>query len=111
MQTSLAARLSSQGFDQNYLSPLTPLWLFVLGEAETAEGSQRLGQLGSHIVAAFQLGAQRCGEGWVLHAAPASLQSWGPTATIATAELAVSGPMFKEILMLITRLRVPPASA
>jgi hypothetical protein len=56
VQTSLAARLSSQGFDQNYLTPLTPLWLFVLGEAETAEGSQRLGQLGSHIVAAFQLG-------------------------------------------------------
>src|SRR5208282_2893655 len=84
VRTLLAARLSSQGFDANYLSPLTPLWLFVLAEAETTEGSQRLGQLGSHIVAEFLLGSLRCDEGSVLHAAPASLQGWGPTTTIAT---------------------------
>jgi len=61
-----------------------PLWLFYLAEAETTEGSQRLGQLGSHIVAEFLLGSLRCDEGSVLYAAPGSLQGWGPTATIAT---------------------------
>jgi hypothetical protein len=79
----LATRLSSQGFDPNYLSPLTPLWLFVLAEAETTESSQRLGQLGSHIVAEFLVGSLRCDEGSVLYAAPANLHGWGPTATIA----------------------------
>ncbi|HEX8811292.1 MAG TPA: hypothetical protein VF742_04800 [Terracidiphilus sp.] len=58
--------------------------MFVLAEAETSEGSQRLGQLGSHIVAEFLLGSLRCDEGSVLYAAPASLEGWGRTATIAT---------------------------
>jgi len=79
----LAQRLAAAGFDPNYLSPSTPLWLFVLAEAETTEGKQRLGQLGSHIVAEFLLGSLRCDEGSVLYATPANLQGWGPTATIA----------------------------
>jgi hypothetical protein len=77
------ALLAAQGFHPNYLPPLTPLWLFVLAEAETTEGKQRLGQLGSHIVAEFLLGSLRCDEGSVLFAALANLQGWEPTATIA----------------------------
>jgi Animal haem peroxidase len=79
----LAERLKSAGFKPDALGALTPLWLFVLAEAETTQKSQRLGELGSHIVDEFLLGALRCDEGSVLYAAPADLQGWGPTATIA----------------------------
>ena len=79
----LAARLASAGFDPNYLSAHTPLWLFILAEAEATQHSRRLGELGSHIVDEFLLGSLRCDEASVLYAAPGDLQGWGPTATIA----------------------------
>ncbi len=83
VKARLAARLEGAGFPPQALGARTPLWLFVLAEAETTEESQRLGELGSHIVDEFLLGSLRCDEGSVLHAAPADLQGWGPTETIA----------------------------
>jgi hypothetical protein len=65
------------------LAKRTPLWLFVLGEAEATEHSRRLGELGSHIVAEFLLGSLGCDLGSVLYAPPAELAGWGPTAAIA----------------------------
>jgi Animal haem peroxidase len=79
----LATRLASAGFDPNYLAARTPLWLFILAEAEATQHSRRLGELGSHIVDEFLLGSLRCDEASILYAAPGDLQGWGPTATIA----------------------------
>jgi hypothetical protein len=79
----LAMRLASAGFDPDFLGASTPLWLFVLAEAESTEHSQRLGELGSHIVDEFLLGSLRCDEASVLYAAPADLHGWGPTERIA----------------------------
>ena len=83
VKSRLAARLKGGGFPPGALGARTPLWLFVLAEAETTQQSQRLGELGSHIVDEFLLGSLRCDEGSVLYAAPADLQNWGPTMTIA----------------------------
>ena len=83
VKARLAARLEGAGFPPQALGARTPLWLFVLAEAETTEESRRLGELGSHIVDEFLLGSLRCDEGSVLYAAPADLQGWGPTETIA----------------------------
>ena len=33
----------------NLLARRTPLWLFILAEAESTQSSQRLGELGSHV--------------------------------------------------------------
>jgi hypothetical protein len=52
----LADRLQSAGFDPNLLASRTPLWLFILAEAESTQGSQRLGELGSHLIDEFLLG-------------------------------------------------------
>ncbi|HEY3912121.1 MAG TPA: peroxidase family protein [Stellaceae bacterium] len=79
----LGARLSSAGFDPRALGSRTPLWLFVLAEAEATQGGQRLGELGSHIVDEFLLGSLRCDEASVLYATTSELQGWGPTETIA----------------------------
>lgn len=79
----LAARLHSAGFPPNALGKRTPLWLFVLGEAEATEHSRRLGELGSHIVDEFLLGSLGCDMGSVLYAPPNDLEGWGPTAAIA----------------------------
>jgi hypothetical protein len=78
----LAARLASAGFDPNLLRARTPLWLFVLAEAESTQHSQRLGELGSHIVDEFLLGSLRCDEASVLYATPSELQGWDPTVSI-----------------------------
>lgn len=59
----LAARLQSAGFDPNLLAQRTPLWLFILAEAESTQASQRLGELGSHIIDEFLLGSLRCRPG------------------------------------------------
>ncbi|HXC92173.1 MAG TPA: peroxidase family protein [Stellaceae bacterium] len=83
VNTLLAARLASAGFKPDALGKLTPLWLFVLAEAEATQHSQRLGELGSHIVDEFLLGSLHCDLGSVLYASPADLQGWGPTAAIA----------------------------
>jgi hypothetical protein len=83
VKSLLAARLTSAGFQPDALSALTPLWLFVLAEAESTQKSQRLGELGSHIVDEFLLGSLRCDMGSVLYASPADLEGWGPTAAIA----------------------------
>ena len=80
----LAARLASAGFAPNLLGARTPLWLFILAEAESTQHSQRLGELGSHIVDEFLLGSLSCDKASVLYVvAPTQLQGWGPTATIA----------------------------
>jgi len=79
----LADRLQSAGFDPNVLARRTPLWLFILAEAESTQASQRLGELGSHIIDEFLLGSLHCDQGSVLYAAAGDLQGWGPTETIA----------------------------
>ena len=79
----LADRLQSAGFDPNLLARRTPLWLFLLAEAESTQASQRLGELGSHIIDEFLLGSLHCDQGSVLYAAATDLQGWGPTETIA----------------------------
>ena len=83
VKSLLAARLKSAGFKPDALGALTPLWLFVLAEAETTQASRRLGELGSHIVDEFLLGSLYCDLSSVLYAPPADLQGWGPTATVA----------------------------
>ena len=83
VKSLLAARLQSAGFQPDALGARTPLWLFVLAEAETMQKSQRLGELGSHVVDEFMLGSLSCDMGSVLYASPADLQGWGPTAAIA----------------------------
>jgi hypothetical protein len=79
----LADRLQSAGFDQNLLKRRTPLWLFILAEAESTQASGRLGELGSHIIVEFLLGSLHCDHGSVLYASAGELQGWGPTGTIA----------------------------
>ncbi len=79
----LAERLQSAGFGPNLLARRTPLWQFILAEAESTQGSQRLGELGSHIIDEFLLGSLRCDQGSVLYAAASDLQGWGPTEAIA----------------------------
>jgi hypothetical protein len=83
VKSLLAARLKGAGFKPDALGTLTPLWLFVLAEAEATQASQRLGELGSHIVDEFLLGSLHCDMGSVLYSSTADLQGWGPTATIA----------------------------
>ena len=78
VKSLLAERLKNAGFKPDALSGLTPLWLFVLGEAESTQQSRRLGELGSHIVDEFLLGSLSCDMGSVLYAAPADLQGLGP---------------------------------
>jgi heme peroxidase len=79
----LAARLQSAGFEPTLLAGRTPLWLFILAEAESTQASQRLGELGSHIIDEFLLGSLRCDQGSVLYAAAADLQGWGPTEAVS----------------------------
>jgi Animal haem peroxidase len=79
----LAAHLQSAGFAPNLLAQRTPLWLFILAEAESTQASQRLGELGSHIIDEFLLGSLQCDQGSVLYAAASDLQGWNPTETIA----------------------------
>jgi hypothetical protein len=76
-------RLKSAGFGPNSLTSPIPLWLFILLEAEITQASQRLGELGSHIVDEFLLGSLRCDEASVLYAVREDLKGWGPTETIA----------------------------
>ena len=80
----LADRLRSAGFDPNLLAPRTPLWLFILGEAESTQSSQRLGEMGSHLIDEFLLGSLRCDKGSVLHATDDDLHGWEPTETISS---------------------------
>lgn len=79
----LADRLQSAGFDPKLLARRTPLWLFILAEAESTQASRRLGELGSHIIDEFLLGSLHCDQGSVLYAAIGDLKGWGPTETIA----------------------------
>ena len=83
VQELLGERLKSAGFDPDSLTGQTPLWLFILGEAETTQASHRLGELGSHIMDEFLLGALHCDQASVLYAAEKDLRGWGPTKTIA----------------------------
>ena len=56
---------------------------FILAEAEATQKSQRLGELGSHIVDEFLLGSLRCDRGSVLYTKPADLKGWGPSEAVA----------------------------
>jgi hypothetical protein len=56
----LADRLQSAGFDPKLLARRTPLWLFILAEAESTQAGRRLGELGSHIIDEFLLGSLHC---------------------------------------------------
>ena len=78
----LADRLQSAGFDPNLLARRTPLWLFILAEAESTQSSQRLGELGSHVIDEFLLGSLHCDPGSVLYADKGDLKGWGPTEAI-----------------------------
>ena len=83
VQEVLGRRLTGAGFAADSFGDKTPLWLYVLSEAEATQSSQNLGELGSHIVDEFLLGSLQCDSGSVLHAAPQQLKGWGPTETIA----------------------------
>jgi hypothetical protein len=78
----LAARLQSAGFEPNLLAQRTPLWLFILAEAESTQASQRPGELGSHLIDEFLLGSLHCDQGSVLYAAATDMPGWGPTEAI-----------------------------
>jgi hypothetical protein len=78
----LADRLQGAGFGPNQLAHHTPLWLFILAEAESTQASQRLGELGSHIIDEFLLGSLHCDGGSVLYADNGDLEGWDPTETI-----------------------------
>ncbi|MGC2201974.1 MAG: hypothetical protein WA633_17800, partial [Stellaceae bacterium] len=79
----LADHLKAAGFDPNSPAQRTPLWLFILAEAEGTQKSQRLGELGSHIIDEFLLGSLRCDRGSILYATLDGLKGWGPTETIS----------------------------
>jgi hypothetical protein len=83
VKSLLTQRLKSAGFPPDALGAHTPLWLFILAEAETTQNSQRLGELGSHVVDEFLLGSLSCDMNSVIYANPADLQGWGPSAAIA----------------------------
>ncbi len=83
VKSLLGARLASAGFKPDAFGGRTPLWLFILAEAEATQKSQRLGELGSHIVDEFLLGSLRCDMGSVLYAKPADLSGWGPSEAVA----------------------------
>jgi hypothetical protein len=83
VKSLLGARLASAGFKPDAFGGRTPLWLFILAEAEATQNSQRLGELGSHIVDEFLLGSLRCDRGSVLYAKSADLKGWGPSEAVA----------------------------
>jgi hypothetical protein len=62
--------LAELGFDRN-----TPLWVYVLAEAETVEGGLRLGPVGGRIVAETIIGILKADPNAYLRAQP----SWRPT--------------------------------
>jgi Animal haem peroxidase len=74
----IAQRLKSAGFQPDAMAR-TPLWLFVLAEAEATENGNRLGELGSEIVDEFLLGSLRCDMNSVLYAKPADAAGWAPS--------------------------------
>jgi hypothetical protein len=84
VKSLLARRLKAAGFPPFAFANRTPLWLFILAEAEATQKSHRLGELGSHLVDEFLLGSLRCDMGSVLYASAADLQGWEPTAAIAS---------------------------
>jgi hypothetical protein len=79
----LGQRLTAAGFDADSFAGRTPLWLYILAEAEGTQQSQNLGELGSHIVDEFLLGGLQCDEDSVLHVKPWQMKGWGPTETIS----------------------------
>jgi hypothetical protein len=83
VKSLLEARLARAGFKPDAFGGRTPLWLFILAEAGAAQKSQRLGELGSHIVDEFLLGSLRCDRGSVLYAKSADLKGWGPSEAVA----------------------------
>jgi hypothetical protein len=79
----LADHLQAASFDPNSLAQRTPLWLFILAEAESTQGRHRLGELGSHIIDEFLFGSLRCDQDSILYAPLDDLNGWGPTETIS----------------------------
>jgi hypothetical protein len=78
----MGQRLTASGFAPDSFAGRTPLWLYVLAEAEAMQDSKNLGEMGSHIVDEFLLGGLQCDEDSVLHAKPKHMKGWGPTETI-----------------------------
>jgi hypothetical protein len=60
--------------DAEFLQRKTPLWYYILAEAASLEGGQRLGKVGSTIVAEVLVGLVRRSEGSIL-----ATQGWQPT--------------------------------
>ncbi len=68
----------------------TPLWFYVLKEAETLSGGQSLGPLGSRIVADTIVGLVRHDPDSFWNAAPGG-QSWSPADSILPNGVAITG--------------------
>ena len=60
--------------DDEFLQRKTPLWYYILAEADSLEGGQRLGPVGSTIVAEVLVGLVRRSEGSILRT-----EGWQPT--------------------------------
>ncbi len=60
--------------DAEFLQRKTPLWYYILAEAAALEGGQRLGPVGSTIVAEVLVGLVRRSEGSIL-----ATEGWQPT--------------------------------
>jgi hypothetical protein len=60
--------------DAEFLQRKTPLWYYILAEAASLEGGQRLGPVGSTVVAEVLVGLVRRSEGSIL-----ATQGWQPT--------------------------------
>jgi hypothetical protein len=66
--------------DAEFLQRKTPLWYYILAEAASLEGGERLGPVGSTIVAEVLVGLIRRSEGSILATA-----NWQPTLPSAQA--------------------------
>jgi hypothetical protein len=60
--------------DAEFLQRRTPLWYYILAEAASLEGGERLGPVGSTIVSEVLVGLVRRSEGSILATA-----GWQPT--------------------------------
>ncbi len=64
--------------DDEFLQRKTPLWYYILAEAAFREGGERLGSVGSTIVAEVLVGLVRRSEGSIL-----ATEGWQPTLSSA----------------------------
>lgn len=84
VDTTLGNRLALGGYPADSFGSKTPLWLWILSEAEGAENSMRLGEVGSHLVGEFIYGSLSCDKDSVLaHRDDAAAAWWPPMKAIA----------------------------